>query len=243
MDLSVVIPCYNEAPHLRASVAALAETLDGTRYDYEIVFVDDCSQDDTRALLIDICREYPRCRYIFHEHNRGRGGAFKTGFAASNGRVTGFLDIDLEVGAHYIPPLVNLIEHHGIDVATGYRHYLMRQTLGLHRVALSWVYRLMLNVLVVGWAIKDSETGCKFFRRESATGIVLGSESDGWFWDTEVIARAVLADLRICEMPVLFLRRWEKQSTVRLFHDIIDYLRELHRFRARVGLSLSNKSP
>ena len=60
MDLSVVIPCYNEAPHLRASVAALAETLDGTRYDYEIVFVDDCSQDDTRALLVDICREYPR---------------------------------------------------------------------------------------------------------------------------------------------------------------------------------------
>ena len=51
------------------------------------------------------------------------------GWAATSGRVTGFLDIDLEVGAHYIPPLVALIDRHGIDVATGYRHYLLRQTL------------------------------------------------------------------------------------------------------------------
>ena len=56
-------------------------------------------------MLHDICAETPHCRYIFHERNRGRGGAFKTGFAASSGRITGFLDIDLEVGAHYIPPV------------------------------------------------------------------------------------------------------------------------------------------
>ena len=243
MDLSLVIPCYNESPHLRASVAALREVLEATRYDYEIVFVDDGSQDGTRELLRELCTETPRCRYIFHERNRGRGGAVKTGFAATTGRVTGFLDVDLEVGALYIPPLVNLIDQHGMDVATGHRHYLLRQTLALHRVVLSWVYRLMLNLLVVGWSVKDSETGCKFFRRETAGDIVLGSENDGWFWDTEVMARAVLADLRIHEMPVLFLRRWDKQSTVRLTKDITDYLYALHRFRARVGLSLLNKSP
>ena len=120
---------------------------------------------------------------------------------------------------------------------------LLRQTLALHRVALSWIYRLMLNMLVVGWAIKDSETGCKFFRRETAERVVLSCEDDGWFWDTEVMARALLADLRIREMPVLFMRRWDKQSTVRLARDIVDYLRALHRFRARVGLSLLHKSP
>jgi len=242
VDLSLVIPCYNEAPHLRASVAALCGVLEATRYEYEIVFVDDGSQDETRVLLQEICATTPRCRYLFHERNRGRGGAFKTGFAATTGRVTGFLDIDLEVGPHYIPPLVDLIEHHEIDVATGYRHYLLRQTLALHRVVLSWVYRKVLD-LVVGWGIQDSETGCKFFRRETTAGIVLGSQDDGWFWDTEVMARAVLADLRIREMPVLFLRRWDKKSTVRLVHDVRSYLVALHRFRARVGLSFLNKSP
>jgi glycosyltransferase involved in cell wall biosynthesis len=242
VDLSLVIPCFNEASHLRGSVAALVEVLDASRYEYEVVFVDDGSQDGTRELLHGLCATTPRCRSIFHERNRGRGAAFKTGWAATSGRVTGFLDIDLEVGAHYIPPLVALIDRHDIDVATGYRHYLLRQTLAWHRVLLSWVYRGILD-RVVGWGIRDSETGCKFFRRETAAGVVLQSEANGWFWDTEVMARAVLADLRVREMPVLFLRRWDKRSTVRLGRDVVDYLAELHRFRAKVGLSLLAKSP
>ena len=169
--------------------------LEATRCEYEIVFVDDGSVDGTGSCSQELCATTPRCRSIFHERNRGRGGAFKTGFAATSGRITGFLDIDLEVPAHYVPPLVNLIEHHGVDVATGRRHYLLRQTLALHRVMLSWVYRRMLKA-VVGWDIRDSETGCKFFRRETAAGVVMQSEEDGWFWDTEVMARAVLADLQ-----------------------------------------------
>ena len=102
----------------------------------------------------------------------------------------------------------------------------------------------MLNVLVVGWAVKDSETGLQVLPpRDRRAASCSSSENDGWFWDTEVLARALLADLRIHEMPVLFVRRWEKQSTVRLGRDIVNYLIGLHCFRARVGLSLLNKSP
>ncbi|MBI3658442.1 MAG: glycosyltransferase [Acidobacteria bacterium] len=67
MDLSLVVPCYNEAPHLKASALAVMEVLDQTRYNYEIVFVDDCSQDNTRAVIIELCSHSKRCRYIFHE--------------------------------------------------------------------------------------------------------------------------------------------------------------------------------
>jgi glycosyltransferase involved in cell wall biosynthesis len=242
LDVSLVIPCYNEAPHLRASVSALCEILDATRFEYEVVFVDDMSADETRSVIEDICANTPRCRYIFHEQNRGRGAAFKTGFVATTGEVTGFLDIDLEVGAHYVVPLVELILHHGVDVATGHRHYLFRQTHALHRAALSWVYRRVLRASLAP-NVEDSETGCKFFRRSTATCVVLGSESDGWFWDSEVMARAVLADLRIQELPVLFLRRWDKKSTVRLVHDIAGYLADLHKFRGKFGMSLLGKSP
>lgn len=242
MDLSLVIPCYNEEPHLRDSVRELCAVLDGTRLDYEIVFVDDVSPDGTRAVIREICASTPRCRFVFHEQNRGRGGAFKTGFNATTGRVTGFIDVDLEVGAHYIPPLVDRIQRHGCDVATGHRHYLTRQTHALHRIVLSLGYRLLLR-MALGLAVKDSETGCKFFRRDTAAPAVLGSESDGWFFDTEVMARADLAELRICELPVVFVRRWDKQSTVRLWRDIRAYLVSLHRFRARIGLSYLGKSP
>jgi glycosyltransferase involved in cell wall biosynthesis len=242
LDISLVIPCYNEAPHLRASVKALCEILDATSYEYEIVFVDDVSRDDTRQVIEDICAHTPRCRYIFHPKNKGRGGAFKTGFAATTGKVTGFLDIDLEVGAHYVLPLVNLVLHEGVDIATGHRHYLLRQTHALYRTAVSWAYRGVVRATVAP-GVMDSETGCKFFRRDTTTELIFASESDGWFWDSEVMARARLSGLNIHEFPVLFLRRWDKQSTVKLSDDIRDYLVEIHQFRRKVGLSLTEKSP
>lgn len=244
MDLSLVVPCYNEAPHLKDSTTALLEVLDQTRYQYEIVFVDDCSKDNTRAVIQEICQRSKRCRYIFHETNRGRGGAFKTGFQATTGRVTGFIDIDLEVGAHYVPALVNQIDRHGYDIVTGYRHYLLSQTgpNGLVRHILSHGYRTLTRT-VLGLGVYDSETGCKFFKRATTTGVVLGCEYDGWFWDTEVMSRAVLENLSICEMPVLFRRRMDKQSTVRMVPDSWRYLKELHQFRNRVGLGLTGKSP
>jgi glycosyltransferase involved in cell wall biosynthesis len=242
MDLSLIVPCYNEAGHLEASVRTVVEVLELTPWIWEIVFVDDGSADDTRAIIARLAAADPRLRYILHDENRGRGAAFKTGFAASRGRVTGFVDIDMEVHARYIPSLVTEIEKHGADIATGNRHYLLRQTGGVHRAALSWAYRRLCDVLL-SLDIEDSETGCKFFKRETTAGMVLGSDNDGWFWDTEVIARARLANAQIREVPVLFLRRADKASTVRVWRDSWDYLRALHGFRGTMGLSRRTKSP
>jgi hypothetical protein len=196
----------------------------------EIVFVDDGNRDETGRSPGDL-RDHPR-RFIFHERNATRqcqevrGDDRRVWFSyRSRGRAyaaAGRAD-----------------ERHEIDVATSYRTICARRTRwfasscpGLPEAARPGR----------GLGIQD-ETGCKFFRRDTCAGIVLGSQDDGWFWDTEVMARAVLADLRIREMPVLFLRRWDKQSTVRLVHDIRSYLAALHRFRIQVGLSLLNKSP
>jgi glycosyltransferase involved in cell wall biosynthesis len=242
LDLSLIVPCFNEAGHLEASVRAVVEMLELSRWTWEIVFVDDGSKDDTRAVIRTICAADRRCRYIFHAANRGRGAAFKTGFAASSGRVAGFLDIDLEVHARYIPALVNEIDRHGADVATGDRHYLLRQTGGLHRAASSWAYRRLCDVLL-SLDLADTETGCKFFKRATTSELVLGCENNGWFWDTEVMARARLANVRIHEIPVLFLRRPDKTSTVRFWRDSWDYLRALHQFRGQIGFSRRAKSP
>src|SRR5262249_53444105 len=123
-----------------------------------------------------------------------------------------------------------------------HRHYLLQQTGGLHRAGFSWAYRRLCDVLL-SLDLEDSETGCKFFKRATTSEVVLGAENDGWFWDTEVMARARLANLRIHELPVLFLRRSDKATTVRLLHDSVAYLRALHGFRGKMGLSRRSKSP
>ena len=172
MDLSVVIPCYNEAPYLRTSMALLTEVLAQTRWEYELILVDDCGSDNTRAIIEDICRTTPQCSFIFHDVNSGRGAAFKAGFRQARGTVVGFIDIDLEVGSHYVPLMVRQILCHGYDVATGHRHYLIRQTGGLIRVLLSCSYRRLCRWML-RFGIRDSETGYKFFNRETAADVVL----------------------------------------------------------------------
>ena len=72
---------------------------------------------------------------------------------------------------------------------------------------------------------------------------VLASGADGWFWDTEVMCRAFLNNLDVFEFPVLFLRRFDKQSTVKILPTVLSYLWELYRFRGTVGLSLFDRSP
>lgn len=242
LDLSVVIPCYNESTHLEESVDILLEVLEQTKYNYEVIFVDDKSKDNTRDIVKSICEHKKKCRFIFHDVNQGRGAAFKTGFSDAKGKIVGFIDIDLEVHALYIPALVIQIKKHGYDIATGYRHYLLSQTGGIIRDFLSRIYRLTCKMLL-GLGVRDTETGYKFFKKATTESVVLKSESNGWFWDTEVMSRSVLSNLRIYEMPVLFLRRWDKKSTVRLIPDIIDYMVELYKFRNKVGLSMLDKSP
>lgn len=212
-----------------------------TRYSFEVVFVDDYSIDNTREILEEICRDSEHCRYIFHTNNKGRGTAFKTGFENCSGKVCGFIDIDLEISAIYIPAMVNLIENHNYDLVTAYRHYLHSQTGVFHRIVLSRGYRFICRILL-DINFNDTEAGCKFFKRETAASVVLASANNGWFWDTEVMVRAGLAGLKIYEMPVLFLRRKDKASTVRILPDTLDYIRNIFQFRSKIGLSRLNRS-
>ena len=73
LDLSLIVPCYNEASHLRDSARALLESLDESRLDYEVIFVEDGSRDETADIVREICAGSERCRAVFHEGNRGRG--------------------------------------------------------------------------------------------------------------------------------------------------------------------------
>ncbi len=113
LDLSLVIPCYNEELILRDSIREVIEILDNTRFNYEIIFVDDYSRDNTRQIINDIIDGYPdkNLSRIFHKKNTGRGGAVMDGIRVAKGEVAGFIDIDLEVHARYIPSCVLAIKN------------------------------------------------------------------------------------------------------------------------------------
>ena len=238
LDLSLVLACYNEGQVIEDSVAEILNILDSTRYEYEIIFVDDCSTDGTRELIERIIRRYPdkRMSRIFHEQNKGRGGTVSDGIRAAEGVVAGFIDVDLEVHAHYIPSCVNAVEN-GADVAVGRRVYKLNLR-SLDRYVMStgyvWLVRRLLGV-----DLHDTETGYKFFKRERILPVLDEIEDQRWFWDTEVMVRSYYKDYQIAEIPCLFLRRFDKISTVSPLSDSLDYFRKLWRFRKTVKNELA----
>jgi glycosyltransferase involved in cell wall biosynthesis len=231
--LSLVLACYNEAEHLERSFDEIRDTLEQARTSFEVIFVDDQSRDRTREILAAITAAHPRLalRTILHERNRGRGATVTDGFRAASGAITGYIDVDLEVHSRYIPSLVRAIER-GADVATLRRIYAF-QLGSLDRYLMSRGYSLLVRRLL-GVDFRDTETGYKFFRRERLLPLLDEVEDEGWFWDTELMARAARRGLRVVEIPGAYVRREDKTSTVRGLRDSLRYFVRLVRLRARL---------
>jgi glycosyltransferase involved in cell wall biosynthesis len=231
--LSLVIACYNEEETLLASFSEILDTLLALQRPFEVIFVEDCSRDRTRALLADIVQRHSdlRLRVILHERNQGRGATVTDGFRAATGEIAGYLDVDLEVHCRYIPSLLRAIEK-GVDVATVRRIYAF-QLRHLDRYfqsrGYSWLVRKFLKT-----RLRDTETGYKFFRRERLMPIIDEIVDPGWFWDTEFMIRAERAGLRIKEIPGAFVRRSEKTSTLRGINASVQYFVRLLKFRAQL---------
>jgi glycosyltransferase involved in cell wall biosynthesis len=231
VDFSLVIACYNEEPILESSVAETLRVLDAMRWSSELIFVDDASRDRTREIIDRIVAAHPdrAMRVLAHPANVGRGGTVADGIRAACGRFVGFLDIDLEVHVRYLLPCLLALEE-GADVATARRVYRF-QWRSLDRYVLSrgyiWLMQRLLRV-----PLQDTETGFKLFRRDRILPVLDECRDRGWFWDTEIMVRAFHAGLRIVEVPVLFVRRYDKRSSVRPVRDTIEYFRQLLRFRA-----------
>ena len=111
-DISIVVPCYQDAPHLRRNVQEIYSLLNKTKYSFEMIFVEDCSKDNTKDVILSIAKDFPNVKCIYHEKNTGRGGAFLDGIKMASGKYVGFLDIDLEVSCVYLLPVIQSTTQH-----------------------------------------------------------------------------------------------------------------------------------
>ena len=204
MKLSVIIPVYNEAATLKALLVSVAAVDAGV--EKELVIVDDCSTDGTRDVLKAIAVEHPAWRVVFHERNRGKGAALRTGFAAATGDVLLVQDADLEYDPREYPLLLKpIIEGHA-DVVYGSRFL----GGGPHRVCFFWhsVGNKVLTTfsnMMTNLNLTDMEVCYKVFRREVLAGIALKEERFGF--EVEITAKIARRRWRIYEVPVSYYGR------------------------------------
>lgn len=230
-ELSLIIPCYNEEGHLLDSYIKVSAELKKNGTPYEIIFIDDKSEDETRKVILQICKSDEKTKYIFHKTNAGRGGTVAEGIIKAKNNLVGFLDIDLEVSEKYIGKFLNKLEG-GYDLVIARRKYNINLN-SLIRGITSKAYILIQKTLL-GSKFDDTEAGYKFFNKKKILPILELVKSKKWFWDTEIVLLSYLNGLKIGEIDVVYNRRPEKKSTVKLIPDSIDYLFNLIRFKKKI---------
>ena len=202
LKLSVVMPVFNEAATVREIVARVL----AVPGDKELIIVDDCSTDATRAILAELER-HDEVVVVLHDRNRGKGAALRSGFAAATGDVVIVQDADLEYDPAEYPKLVKPIADGQADVVFGSR-FIGGES---HRVLYFWhsignrVLTLLSNVFT-NLNLTDMETCFKVFRREILETLTF--EEDRFGFEPEVTAKlAAIKGCRIYEVGISYAGR------------------------------------
>ena len=197
MNLSVIIPVYNEVSNIRE----ILKRVQAQNLANEIVVVDDGSTDGTRTVLQELNGD-GKVRVILHEHNKGKGAAVVTGFRESRGEVLLIQDADLEYDPRDYPRILQPIEEGIADVVYGSRFLG-----GPRRVAMFWhmiankLLTAMTNILY-DTILTDMETGYKAFRRNVIEGMRIRSRR--FDFEPEFTAKVLKRHYRIFEVPITF---------------------------------------
>ena len=233
IELSLIVPCYNEAPHLEKNLNRLKEVLDSTVYKYEIIIIDDASANKTVEMInnfISANQNAENIKFVKHGENQGRGKTVSEGIESARGKIVGFVDVDFSTSPWYIPALAAKIKS-GADIVIGQRIYKLKLKV-LHRWILSKGYKFLVK-LFLGLDLGDTESGCKFFNKEKIILVLNQVRDKQWFWDTEIIARSHFAGLKIEQIPTVFVRD-SLYTTVKIVKDSWRHLINLVKFSREV---------
>jgi len=159
-DVSVVLPVFNERGHLKEEIDRIREALDASSFTYEIIVVDDGSNDGSEIDLASI----EGIRLIRHATNRGSGSARRTGTTAARGRIVVWTDVDMTYPNERIPEFVAAVD--GCDHVVGARRT-EEGTKRFFRVPAKWFIRRLASYLT-DTDIPDLNSGLRAFRRDVA---------------------------------------------------------------------------
>ncbi len=231
---SVVIPCFNEAGRIGATVRATLDYLHENSPQSELIVVNDGSTDATASITREAFSNTKiATRLLENFPNRGKGAAVRSGLLAAQKPIALFFDADLSTPLGETPKLIEPIAHGEIDIAFGSRA-IDRSLIGQHqpwrREQAGRVFNLLVR-LATGLPFWDTQCGFKAFRVDVCRPIFEAARLDGFAFDVELLYLAHRAGLHIREIPV----RWNHSagSKVRFFQDSLRMLGEVIVLRSR----------
>jgi glycosyltransferase involved in cell wall biosynthesis len=222
--VSVVIPAYNEGHSVRRTIVETVEAMQGIGVKYEVILVDDGSQDGTASLARQAAARLQRVRVVGSEVNLGKGSALARGAYCALGELVLFVDADLEVHPRQIALLLETLEQTNADVVIGSKlHPDSQVDYPRNRRVLSRGYYVLVRVLF-RLPVHDTQTGLKLFRREVLLRVIPRLLVKRYAHDLEALVNAHRLGYRIAEAPVVVTREraFNRIGLGDIFHISLD---------------------
>jgi len=221
--LSVFFPAYNDAGTIASLVISSVKIAATLTEDFEVIVIDDGSQDDTAKILDELARIYPdRVRIVHHLTNRGYGGALRTGFATASKELVFYTDGD----GQYDPTEMTLLWEKmsaDVDWVNGWK---ISRSDPLHRIIIGRIYHHVVKLLF-GLKVRDVDCDFRLMRRRIFEVVRL--EKDSGVICLEMMKKFQDAGFRVAEHPVHHYHRAHGQSQFfnypRIYQTVIDVMK------------------
>lgn len=240
IDLSIIVPAYNEEHRLPPTLERLHQFLQAQPLRYEIVVVDDGSKDDTCG-VVERCT-LPNVRLVRQVPNKGKGAAVRLGMLEAKGQIRVMCDADGSMPPEQLPKLLAPIIGCKASISIGSRYADGAKTdvkQPFYRVIWSRLAnRVIQRSLVPG--VRDTQCGFKAFTAEAARDLFRVARIDGWAFDLEVLALAKRRGFDIAEVGV----EWkdDKRSRVSPIKDMVNVCREALTIRRNLKAGVYNQA-
>lgn len=214
VEVSVVLPAYNEEATIERTVSVTLETLASflPADAFEVVVAEDGCDDRTPEIASRMASEDDRVRHIHSDERLGRGGALEYAFERAAGSTLVYFDTDLATDMRHLEELVESVRSGEYDVATGSRWMPDNQADRPTKRAVSSLGYNTLVRLFLRSDMQDHQCGFKAISRETFDALRSEVEDEHWFWDTEVLVLAQRRGYRVREFPV----DWEPKGDTKV---------------------------
>jgi len=233
--ISIIIAAYNEENRITPSLFKIRDYMHKQGLHYEIIVVDDGSNDRTSEVVRGVTPDIPHLRVIRYEANRGKGYALKTGVLASKGEVVLLSDADLSTPIEELSKLLPLIKDNSCEVAIGSRALILSDIVKKQpwwRQNMGKIFNKIVKFIVLD-DFEDTQCGFKIFSGDIGRVLFRELVVERFAYDVEILARAKKKGYRIQEVPIRWIN--SPESKVDPLKDSFQMVLDLFKIRAKVG--------